>query len=189
MGAPGAAELARRNARRARDWEQRADRLLGRTREMLERSTTPGNEVYRAILERSDDAADGLEEAAFLATLFSEVAVEGELLAALRQLARLVADATQDYVKCVETAACVHRGGARELVQDFLASVDRLSVAEHETDEAEREVTAALVRAEDDARRVHVVSRYAAALEESIDALRHCGFLLRDHVLEQVMVG
>lgn len=185
--ASGSAEFVARTARRARRWERKADELVVRARGHVRRSV--GSEVYVRILEEADDAADGLEEAAFLMTLL----VAGARAAEddrLQEIARLLVEASREFVKCVEAASHVHRGSAREDVQDFLEAVDRIVTVEGQVDEAERRViTTLFAPGAVDLREAHVVSEIARSLEVAADALARSALMLRDHVLGEVMVG
>ena len=181
-GSPMAAEELARRARRGREWERRADALLNRMRAAVDRAT-PTNRVFRRILERADDAADALEEGLFLLSMVPDVGVDGDVLEALRELATCATTASREFVKTIEQAALVHRGGSSEDMRAFLAAADRLTEIEHESDEAEREVTRRVLHADASARKIHLTGRLAGSLEESVDALRLCAALLREHVL------
>jgi len=174
--------LARR-ARRGKRWERRADELVSRTRDAVERTTTPANRIFRRILESADDAADGFEDALFLLTLVPPVGVDARVLDALRRLSTLAVQGSREFVKCLETASLVHRGGSREDVADFLAAANGLIGIEHASDETEREVTSRLLQGTSDARQVHLAARLTGALEDAVDALCLCAALLREHVL------
>jgi uncharacterized protein Yka (UPF0111/DUF47 family) len=139
--------------------------------------------VFGRILERADDAADNLEDALFLLTLLPAVGAQPSVLGVLRSLSQLAAEGAREFVKCVETASLVHRGGSRDDLGDFLAAANRLIEIEHECDEAEREVTSRLLQSDSDARQIHIGSRLAGAIEEAVDALYLCVALLREHVL------
>jgi hypothetical protein len=79
---PGAAEFLERTARRASVWEHECDVLVTRIRSLARRTATP--EVYAALMHAVDDAADGLEEAAFLMTHLSAAPVSDELIETVR---------------------------------------------------------------------------------------------------------
>jgi hypothetical protein len=181
---PGGADLVRATAQRAAGWERAADDLVNRAREIVRRSVRAEYEVFRRLLERGDDAADCLEEAGFLLTLRPEGG-RPELVAAGQRLAGLALEGAQEWVRAVEAASWLYHGGQRQDVQDFLRAVDRLVTIEHVTDEAERDVTAQVVR-ETDAASIYLQARIAASVEESIDALRDCAIQLRRHALESV---
>ena len=186
-GGPAGDQLVRRTAERARKWEQEADALVSRVRSLIRRM--PQRQAFPAILEEADDAADGLEEAAFLATLLPQLKPPEATLGPVRQLASLLVGGAQEIIKMIEAASHVHRDGAREDLQDVLEAIDRIVAVEHETDAVERSVTRALVPDAPDFRVLHLVTALARTLEETADAMSRCGLKLRDHLLDDVMVG
>lgn len=175
-----------RAARRATRAEHRADQLLIRARSQVRRAV--GAEVYLRILEEADDAADALEEAAFLLTLLGPGVQLGDDY--LPQLGQLIVDASREYVKGVEAASHLHRRSAREDVQDFLEAVDRIVTTEHEVDGVERRTIEALFAAGSvDFRQAHLAWQLAHNFEVASDAVARAALRLRDHVLDDVMVG
>ncbi|MEZ4226106.1 MAG: hypothetical protein R3B13_34490 [Polyangiaceae bacterium] len=147
LGLPGAHAKLVRDAARAKAWEKHADSLVIETRKLVAR--TAGTAVYLRLMEVADDVADGLEEAAFHLTLLPEQpARDSDVLPPLRRLGELLFAGSRDLVRCVETARHLRRGAEREDMQAFLAAVDGIVRVEHETDEVERQVTAALRRCE-----------------------------------------
>jgi uncharacterized protein Yka (UPF0111/DUF47 family) len=174
-----------RNAARAKLAESRADEIVKETRLTVRR--IPGTEVFRRILEVADDAADDLEDSAFLAGLFSGRASCLELPAPLLGLADLLVDGAQAFQRAIGAAQYVHRGGPRENMQQFLEAIDHVVTLEHQTDERERAVTVALVDADMDCRHLHLISGIAGHLESAADALLRASLMLRDHVLGEVM--
>jgi uncharacterized protein Yka (UPF0111/DUF47 family) len=186
-GEPGSAEHLARTAQRARKWEQDADALVSRTRALVQQSHKPC--IYLALLREADDAADALEEAAFLMTLLSKVAPPGPLLEPLHSLAALLVGGAQEMVKLIEAAGHVHRDGAREDLQDFLEAVDRIVGIEHETDSAQRAMTSALILEAPDFRALQLLLLLANALEEAADALLRSALVLRDHLLNDVVTA
>jgi uncharacterized protein Yka (UPF0111/DUF47 family) len=186
-GEPGCAELLARTAQRARKWEQEADALVSRTRSLVQQSHKPG--IYLELLRESDDAADALEEAAFLMTLLPKVAPAGPLLQPVQSLAALLVGDAQEMVKLIEAASHVQRAGAREDLQDFLEAVDRIVAIEHETDAAQRAMTGALILEAPDFRALQLLLFLANALEEAADALLRSALMLRDYLLNVVVTG
>jgi uncharacterized protein Yka (UPF0111/DUF47 family) len=182
-----AGDRLERTARRAKEWEKRADELVLETRALIRRS--PGSEAYSAVIEAADDAADGLEECAYFLSLLPPEPGTRELFEPLQDLAALLVAGSQELVKCLESARPIGRGGARADVEDFLAAVDRLVTLEQQTDEASRGVTASALAGARDFRQLHLWSEMARALEEAADCLARCSLLLREHVLREVMVG
>jgi hypothetical protein len=124
------------NAIRAKLAESRADDIVRETRVTVRR--IPGTEIFRRILEVADDAADDLEDSAFLADLLSGEASCLELPTPLLVLADLLVDGAHAFQRAIGAAQYVHRGGARENMQQFLAAIDHMVTIEHATDERER---------------------------------------------------
>lgn len=184
---PGAAQFLERTAERARAWEHECDVLVTRIRSLARRTATP--EVYAALMHAVDDAADGLEEAAFLTTHLSCAPVSDPLIEAVRRLASLMQSAAQESVKMFEAASHVTPECAREDVQDFFAAADRIVSLEHETDAAERAVTNALLESSVDVKSFYLLSRLGNALEGAADGLALGAFKLRDHLLNDVLTG
>ncbi|HVO88999.1 MAG TPA: DUF47 family protein [Casimicrobiaceae bacterium] len=170
-----------RNAERAKDWEGRADDLVNRARAASKR---PGaSDTFPRILEAADDIADALEEAAFRLTLLPQASMGGAVAVHLEPLAELLVQAAQEYVKVVEIARSVQRGGAREDMQDFLDAVHRIIRLEHDADAAQREVARTLAVTAEDFRMLHVLTEAAKNLEKAADELMHSGLRMRDYVL------
>ena len=186
-GSKDAATLLQRNAERAKNWERHADELLNRVRA----STGPGEEAefYEELVGMADDIADDLEDSAFHMTLLPRLDVQGEVLHNLQQLAELLVHGGQEYIKVLETARLVRRGGAREDMQDFLAAVHRIVDIEHQTDEIFRNIERTLLADGRDARTLYVVSETARDLEQAADDLMHTALMLHKHVLRQVQVS
>ena len=187
MHDPGAQVLLKRNAQRAKEWESRADELVNRARTLSKHAGA--SEPFRAIVEAADDVADELEEAAFRLTLMPSGASGPTPRPDLQALGELLVQAAQEYVKVVETARHVRRGGAREDMQDFLDSTHRIMALEHQTDEAQRGIEIALARSATDFRVLHVINETTKNLEHAADALMHCSLQMRDYVLGQIMAA
>ena len=184
--ADGTARLSR-NALRAKEWERRADDLVNRARDAVNHADSP--EFFRAIIEAADDVADELEDAAFHLTLLPAGPQRPELYETLRTLGELLVQGAQEYLKAVETARHVRRGGAREDVQDFLEAIHRIMQMERHTDEAQRAVKVTLAARAEDFKALYVLTEAAKNLEQAADALMHCGLRTRDYILGQVMAG
>jgi uncharacterized protein Yka (UPF0111/DUF47 family) len=186
-GDPDAPEFLERTARRARLWEHECDALVTRIRSLARRTSTP--EVYAALMHAVDDAADGLEEAAFLMTHLHITGTPDALLAPVRSLASLLLDAAQEAVKMFEAASHVTPEGASEDLQDFFAAADRIVGLEHDTDAAERAVISVLLKSSADARTFYLLARLGQALEGAADGLSLGALKLRDHLLNDVLTG
>ena len=146
----------------------------------------PGTEVFR-LLEVADDAADDLEDSAFLAGLLSGQAMHTKLPAPLVGLADLLVDGAQEFQRAIGAAQFVHRGGLRENMRQFLEAIDQVVTVEHQTDESQRAVTVALFGSDIGARQFHLIDGIAGHLESAADALLRASLMLRDHVPGEVM--
>jgi len=168
----------------AKRLESEADDIVRHVRSTVQRIGS--GDILRRIIEIADDAADELEDAAFLAGI--DIAGGDDAIpAALVELAEMVVDGARAFERAIETAPWVRRGADREPVQDFLQAVDRLVIVEHETDAKERDVTTALLGAPADARQLYRLGTIAHHLETAADSLLEAGLTLRDHMLGEVM--
>jgi uncharacterized protein Yka (UPF0111/DUF47 family) len=183
-GEPGTEALLKRTALRARGWEQECDAIVARIRALARR--TAKFEAYAALMHEADEAADGLEEAAFLLTHLGVTPLPRPVADSLRSLAALLLDGAQESVKMFEAASHVTRDGAREDLQDFFAAADRILALEHSTDTAERGVTSTLLAEVADARTLVLVSSVGRVLEHAADALAVTALKLRDHLLTEL---
>lgn len=179
------AERLARNAARAKEWERRADDLVNQAREATQHAERP--DFYRSLVESADDIADELEEAAFHLTLVPTEAHDGAVCDSLSGLAALLVSSTQEYVKALEAARCVRRGGPREDMQDFLEAIHRIMAIERQSDDAQRAVKRALITARGDFRQLYAFSECARNLEAAADALMHTALKLRDYVLDTLV--
>ncbi|MGC4082219.1 MAG: hypothetical protein QM736_08970 [Vicinamibacterales bacterium] len=175
---------AERGAVLAKAWETKADAIVQRARSMPD---GPSDATLSGLLTQADAAADFLEQAAYLLTI-APIAAGLEAAATLTPLADAVCRATRVYARCLECARDLPRG-ARSDIDDVLVAVDRLLQIEHEADAAERAAEAHMVETCGDFRQLHVLSRVAQVLESAVDALRQCGFTLRELALREAAVS
>jgi uncharacterized protein Yka (UPF0111/DUF47 family) len=186
-GDAGAAALLERTARRARGWEQECDALVTRIRSLARRTSTP--DIYAAIMHAADDAADGLEEAAFLMKHLTGAVPADSLVGPVRALAALVLDGAQASVTMFEAASHVTPEGASEDLQDFFAAADRIVGLEQDVDTVERALISALLASAVDVRTFQLLSGLSHALEGAADGLSLSALKLRDHLLNDVLAG
>jgi uncharacterized protein Yka (UPF0111/DUF47 family) len=184
---PQGAEMLQHLAQRAARCEQECDSVVSQVRSLARRAPQPN--IYSNLLHTADEAADGLEEAAFLVSHVRGISPRNELLEPLRLLAALLVAGAQESVKMFAVASNITRESSREDVQDFFAAVDSIVSIEHRTDIAERTVTSELLAQETSARTVQLGSSLAAALERAADGLSLTALMLRDHLLNDVMSG
>jgi uncharacterized protein Yka (UPF0111/DUF47 family) len=177
-------EGAAKRARHARGFEHDADQLVLDTREAVRRR--PDYAVFLRLLEIADDAADELEDAAFLLDLDT---LDGKPLEALQVLADLLAQASQEWIKAVGHATQIGRAASHAETEEFLTAIDRVSAIEHQADDAERALTATTIKHARDFRQLHLFTALGGKFEAAADALKHAALILRDHVLEDVSNG
>ena len=95
------------------------------------------------LLVAADDAADALEDAAFLLDFGT---LHGEPLEALQTLAGLVADAPQECIKALGRAGQIGRGASAAETEDSLAATGCAAGLEREADGAERGLAVAAIQ-------------------------------------------
>jgi len=184
---PDAATRIKHCSGRAKEWETRADELVNRARN----AERPGDAsvFFRELLESADDIADELEDAVFHLTLLPQNASQHVAYAPLRNLSQLVVQGAQEYLKALEIARHVRRGGLREDTSDFLAAIHRIMIVERRSDEAQRDVERALAQVAGDFRALYMTAEAAKNLEQAADALMHCGLRMRDHMMRDVLAA
>ena len=175
-------------AQRAREFEHAADQLVIASRDAVRRR--PEYAPLFRVLEAADNAADELEEVAFLMNLLVKSKPGGEVLEALAGLADLLVDATEEWIKALSCALQMERPGrpdAQEDVQDFLTAIDAVFTLEHRADDVERALIYAAVEKASDFRQLHIYSNMANSLEDASDALKCAGLIARDYLLGNVL--
>jgi uncharacterized protein Yka (UPF0111/DUF47 family) len=175
---------AAKRTRRAKRFEHDADHLVIETREAVR--LRPDYATFLPMMEAADDAADGLEDAAFIAGLGQ---LHGKPLDALNTLAALLTDASKEWIKAVGHATQIGLAASAQETEDFLAAIDRLGTMEREADDAERAVQSTAIDHAKDFRELYLLTSIASRLEEASDALRHASLILRDYVLEVMIDG
>jgi uncharacterized protein Yka (UPF0111/DUF47 family) len=181
-GVQSGSDGAAKRTKRARRFEHDADQLVAQTREAIRRRPDFG--VFLQLLQAADDAADELEDAAFLLDLD---VLDGKPMEELQGLADLLAEGSQEWVKALGHATQIGLSAGRAETEDFLTAIDRITALEHEADDAERALTARAVQHAKDFRQLHLFTAIGARFEAAADALKHVSLMLRDHVLEDVI--
>jgi uncharacterized protein Yka (UPF0111/DUF47 family) len=148
----------------------------------------PELQALHRLIEAADDTADELEEVVFLLGLLENEA-NHLTVKSLQPLANILAEASQEWVKALAHAQHVQRRGPRDDADDFLTAVDRLSLLEHEADDAERALSLIALKEPVDFRELHLISKIGEGLGAASDSLKHASIILRDHVLADVLAG
>lgn len=186
---PGDDEAAAQRAQQAKTWERQADHLVMAARERALRQ--PRWRVFARLAEQSDDAADALEECAFLLSLVADhhKGWDHELREALSQLAGTVLQATQEQVKAL---AIARRLGADSDAEDhdaFIAATWQVLRAERQADELLRQAKRRMLRALDDPAALMLANELAAQLELASDRLLASAYGLRELAFSKSGVG
>jgi uncharacterized protein Yka (UPF0111/DUF47 family) len=178
---------ARKLAERAKTWERKADHLVIRLRDQA--AGNPRWLPFLHLIEMADDAADALEEAAFILSLIAEDHDQGwnpELRATLGGLADRVLQAAQDHVRTVAIARTLGEASLARDQDEFLAACWRVVDAEKACDAMTREARRLFARHVTDAAALMLGNDFAAALEASTDALLRTGYGMRGLVFTRV---
>ncbi len=174
-------------ADRAKAWERKADHLVISLREQA--GVNPRRLPFLRLIECADDAADALEEAAFVLSLISEnhfVGWNDALRAVLRRLADKVLEAAQDHVKAIAVARTLSEGSLAEDHDEFLDVCWRVVNAERSCDALTREARRLFARHVSDAASITLGNDFAGALETTTDALLRTGYTMRGLVFTRV---
>lgn len=133
-------DAAQRLAQRAKDWERRADHLVMQARQRAQRQ--PRWRPLTALIERFDDAADALEECAFVVSLAAahRHGWDGTLTELLGRLAETVLIATQEQLKALALARRLDGPRDGDEHDAFVAATWQVLRAEHECDGLLRQI-------------------------------------------------
>ena len=174
-------KAAAKFAERAKTWERQADLQVIRSRALAE--NRPNWLPFVRLIERADDVADSLEEAAFLLSLIAgseRQAWHGEVKDPIRKLADAALTATQDHIKALSIAKSLGEESSAEDQEEFIATSWRVLNAERQCDMLLRDVRRALAKHVDDAAMHCLSTDFAAAIELATDALLATTYGLRD---------
>lgn len=179
------APSVKRLAKRAAEWEHRADQLLNEARDDIKRHKRSGALLH--VFECADDAVDELEEAASLVELIHLTPQNDVPRDELRALAETVLACSQEFIKCIECAATISQSDVRDDFDDFLGAFARLIDLEHKADDLLRSIRHALASRVDSARAIYLVDLISGALEAASDSYAHAAQALKAYLLEEVL--
>ena len=174
-------KAAAKFAERAKAWERQADLQVIKSRTLAE--NRPNWRPFVRLIERADDVADSLEEAAFLLSLIAEnqrQAWHSDVKDPIRKLADAALAATQDHIKALSIAKDLGEESSAEDQEEFIATSWRVLNAERQCDMLLRGVRRALARHVDDTAMHCLSTDFAAAIELATDALLATTYELRD---------
>jgi uncharacterized protein Yka (UPF0111/DUF47 family) len=166
-------------AARARHIEQKADKIAIEARG--EANRFGADAIVEHAINAAEDVIDELEQAAFISSLVP-TELPAELLAPLSELAAAALAGAEAAASGAAAAADVP-GGQRVDSEDVLAAIGRLSEIEHRADDAERDLTATVLRGDFELKTALSVLELARTLERATDRLAGFGQVLHRHVL------
>lgn len=167
---------------RARHIEEKADKIAIEARREI--AHVGASSVIESLVNRIEDSIDELEQAAFIASLIPS-GVTKDMLEPLAGLCASAVSAAEAAAAGAAAAADVAEG-QRVDSEDALAAASRLLAAEHESDIAERQMTALVLQSDFDLKAALSLLELARALERATDRLAGFAHHLREHVLAEL---
>ena len=164
---------------RAKRIEKKADTIAVDARSAILRSQASA--TIARLVDTAENTIDELEQAAFYASLVPPK-LDPAVLSPLGELCAAAAAGTEAAARGLEAAVGIGDGESADN-DDALAATERLADLEHAADDAERAVTAIVLKSDGDARQALSVLELARALERATDRLSAMGHLLHDHVM------
>ena len=173
---------AARLATRASRIERKADRIAIEARGEIARLNA--RPVIEQLVNRVEESIDELEQAAFIASLQTEVS-DAALRSTLVALSSIAVRAAEAAASGLAAAAEVQEGRKADS-EDALAAVSRLIDAEHAADARERDVTARVLAGGLDVAASLSALELARAMERSTDRFAGFGHLLRRYIMSDL---
>jgi len=186
LAVPGLASVEERLAlaRRAKQLEEKADRLTVSARDIAVRIREAG--TWRIVIDEVENAMDALEDCAYFVGLAPQALAAAIGVGPLIELAEIVSAGTGNLIRAVEAVSQLP-GGQRADAIASLQAIDAVVGAERCADAAERRSFAAFLLApQDNATALVLGLEIARALETASDHLSHAALSLRDRVLEEL---
>ena len=179
-------EFITRNTERAKVWEKNADDLLNNIRVTVKRSNA--SVVFEKFVSNADDAADSMEETLFLLTMVTKQEIIGYFYEPLLDLAELAVHSSMEYLKAIENAKIIDKWSNREEIDDFLQTIDKIITIEHQADDVNRKVKAAIMNDSNNFKQLHVLSEISKNIEDVTDSLMKSAVIVRDYVMEVLAI-
>jgi uncharacterized protein Yka (UPF0111/DUF47 family) len=178
----GDADFVIRTAKRAKEWESRADQLVARIRTLSRRVEEA--ESFFSLMHAADDALDELEEGCFFTTLLLPLPASKTVNRQLAGMAEISVKACQEYLKVLIAAQAIRKDYGREEMQDFLTAVNRVLSLEHECDDALRQAEKTIINESADFKELRVYFELARLIEASTNSLMKAVYIMHDTTLE-----
>ncbi|HEY7082716.1 MAG TPA: DUF47 family protein [Nitrososphaeraceae archaeon] len=179
-------EFIMRNAERAKIWEKNADTFLNDIRLTIKRSKA--SDVFEKFVSHADDAADSMEETLFLLTLVSKQDIIGDFYEHILELAELATHSSMEYLKSIENAKIIDKASSREQIDDFIQTIDKIITIEHQADDVNRTVRAAIFKDSNNFKQLHILAEISNNIEDVTDSIMKSAVLIRDYVMQVLTV-
>lgn len=180
----GDGDSIERNARRAKQWESKADQQVMQVRILSRRIEEA--QFFFSLIHTADDALDYLEEASFLTTLLPSIPQSKNGIDELTKIADLAVKGSQEYLKVLISAQTIHKGYSQDEMQEFLTSVNRVLSLEHDCDEALRKTEKTIYLESKSFKELQLYSEIARIIEESTNSLMTAVYIIHDNILEEM---
>lgn len=178
----GTVDFIFRSAKRAKDWESKADQLVRQIRDLTKRIEEA--EFFFDLIMTADDVIDYLEDASFFTTLLPSMKLPDPIRAHLGTMADIAARSCQEYLKMLVAAQAVRRQAGQAEMQELLLAVNRVIGLERECDEALRDTQKIILADAGDPKQMWVCMELARLIEESTNSLMKSVYRMHDHMLE-----
>jgi hypothetical protein len=181
---------ARDDMARTDVWEKRASDIARRSSRLLEQTTHNGNLHLHRLLTEAGAVAEVLEQAAFKLT-FMPKQLDGKGVALLGDLADLVAQSANEYLRCLDEARDIRRLAAptRSHLGRFLLTVDGLADLEDRSAATVCLLEATLLQSGANVQQLHVPTEIARAFQQATESLARCSLVVRDYVFSSTSGG
>ncbi|MCE1236670.1 MAG: hypothetical protein LWW93_09960 [Hyphomicrobiales bacterium] len=160
--------------------EEKADRLALEIRAIVERWGL--RDDVRPLADAMEQAIDELEEAAFFVSVLPPARPGDEVDGHLARLCATAVRSAEAAARMADAAASIP-DGHRVDVDDALAALADLFALEHDADDEERAIIAAVLAAGASPERIFAVVECARRVERATDLFARAGHLMRGHVL------
>ena len=124
----------------------------------------------------------------FLLTLVTKQDIIGGFYEPMLELAELATHSSMEYLKSIENARIIDKGSIREQIDDFLRTVDKIITIEHQADDVNRKVKAAIMNDSNNFRQLHALTEISENIEDVTDSLLKSAVIIRDYVMEVLAI-
>ena len=129
-----------------------------------------------------------MEETLFVLTMVTKQEIIGYFYEPLLDLAELAAHSSMEYLKAIENAKIIDKWSTCEEIDDFLQAIDKIITIEHQADDVNRKVKAAIMNDSNNFKQLYILSEISKNIEDVTDSLMKSAVIVRDYVMEVLAV-